>query len=184
MEEIKRIKKVLSMMVSMHSTLRDKYYRLSLTLNITLFIASVILNSLVFATEEYIKKISFLEGNIELMIGLTSIVVFLSSILMLVVRWDKKSANHEEAKKQLSQLLNESRELIQNEEDLTELKTSSFIQKYSQINSMLVAIPESKFNKLKHKHLHKVALSKYISDNHSSPFLITRVKFLVESLKD
>ncbi len=170
------------MIISMHSSLRDKYNRLSQILNITLFISAIILNSLVFASSEYLMKLSLFNKDIELIIGLASIAVFFVSILLLIVKWDQKSASHEEAKNQLSHLLNECREIISSPEKISETQVTQFSKKYSQINSMLIAIPEGSFNRLKHKHLQKVALSKYISDHHNSPYLITRIKFFINSL--
>ena len=184
MEEIHRNKRVLNMMISMHSTLRDKYYRLSLAFKILLFTSSVILNSFVFADTEFVQEFGIAAPSIELSIGVASIIVFLVSIIMFVVQWDKKSANHEEAKKQLSHLLNEAREIISNSKNITEQEVKSFVQKYSQVNSMLVPIPEKKFNKLKHKHLHKVELSKYISKNPKYPYLLIRIRFFINSFKD
>lgn len=183
MDELKRMKRVLNMMISMHSSLRDKYHRLSQTLNLTLFMSAIILNSLVFASSEHLMKLPLFNKNIELIIGLTSIVVFFVSILMLIVKWDQKSGNHEEAKNQLSHLLNECREMFNHPEKISDMQVIQYSKKYSQINSMLIAIPEGSFNRLKYKHLQKMALSKYISDHHKSPYIITRLRFLLDSLR-
>ena len=105
-------------------------------------------------------------------------VVFALSIIGILLNTKQKSENHNQAFIQLSNLLSESRIIdnIDNDSEKNQ-RISLFIQKYNHINSIIVPIPNKKFNRLKAEHLRKVEFSKFISEHPCTPFLLQKIKF-------
>src|SRR5574337_466057 len=184
MSELKRQKKVLNTMITMHSILRDRYKRLDLAVNILLLVSSCIITTLVFAGDETYLYFSCNPAKGKMAVGVFSILVFIISIVLLLVNWKVKSDNHGEAATQLSALLNECRR-IEEMPDGTE-KTSqmeAFGLRYTQVNGMIIRVPDAQFNRLKSRHYRKVELSKLIEQFPGSPIFILKVRMLRAAFK-
>jgi len=185
MSEFERQKKVINMMITAHSVLRDRYVCLSQLFENTLLIASVVLNALVFIDSAFILKITKInEDNQKLIIGLSSIIVFAITIVLLQVKWKEKAENHSKAADQLFSLLQECRKIIElTDEGSKASAISEFEIKYTLITGTLIKIPDSKFNSLKLIHYRKIELSKLIDKNPSSILLILKLKMFLSSFK-
>lgn len=181
MEEIKRQKRVLDMMVSIHSKLYDTYKFRALAVEIILLISSVILNALVFVDYEYFSEF-ISKTDAQLFTGIFSIVVFGLSVVMLLVNWREKASKHLQASNELCKLLQEAREIIDDGQTNNTVLLTNFNDKYKQISNIITSIPEKKFNRLKAHHLRKVELSKYISKHPAKPYWLVRIKFFFYSL--
>lgn len=185
MLECDRQKKVLNMLITCHSVLRDRYLMLSAYFENGLLVASVILNALVFIDASLITKFTSLSEDAQkLLCGILSITVFAISVVLLQVKWKKKAEQHSEAAAQLFLLLQELREILQiTDEDIRITKKSEFNIKYGQISATLTQIPDRKFNELKLKHNRKVELSKLIDKYPGSILIILKLKLLISSFK-
>jgi hypothetical protein len=184
MDELKRQKKVLNMMITMHSILRDRYKRYDLIANILLLVSAVMINTLVFASDELFSFLSWNPSKSKIAIGIFSSITFTLSIVYLLVNWKEKMKNHGEAVVQLSILLHECRGI----EDISEgqeknLLFTSFSQKYSQITNILIKIPDSKFNYLKSRHCRKLELSRLIDNSPGSPLIFLKARMFFNSFK-
>lgn len=183
MADFERQKRVIGIMITAHSVLRDHYYRLSLIVENCLLIASVILNALVFIDTAYITKIFGISEDLQkLIIGISSIAVFSISVILLQVRWKEKAENHSKAAEQLSNLMHEIRTIFGlpdgNPKDLI---IAEFDKKYAEVNTRIVKIPDAKFNSLKLKHYRKVELSKLIEKHPGSIIFILKLKLFISS---
>jgi hypothetical protein len=186
MIELQRQKKILRMMMTAHSILRDRYLFLSSFFEITLLVASVILNVVVFIDEQYIFRITGVNGDIQKLIaGLSSIIVFAISVVLLQVRWKERAENHSKALDQLFELLQACR-IISNLEGTSAIEDSIaiFNLKYINVFNSIVRIPEKKFNSLKLKHSRKVELSKMIDRYPQSRLFILKIKMFLSSFKE
>jgi K+-sensing histidine kinase KdpD len=184
--ELEREKKVINMMITMHSILSSKYSRLSSIFEITLLIASVILNTLIFADPKFISKsILINENDQKLILGFASVIVFAISIVLLQVKWKERSEDHCRASEQLFILLQECRTItsIKNEEERNAL-CQEFYKRYLQVTNMLVKIPDSKFNSLKLAHYRKIELSKLIDKFPRSSLFILKMKLFISSFNE
>lgn len=160
----------------MHSCMRDKYHFRNNLANSTIFLSSIILNAFVFVDPQVFSAIGLTPKFGTFVIGLTSILIFFASILLLVFKWEEKSEKHESAKNQLYSLLEEIREYLALE-SIDEAIENDFEKKKAKILSQLIPIPENQFRRLKHKHYQKIAFSKFIDDNHKLPYFIVKIKF-------
>ncbi|MEO8398275.1 MAG: hypothetical protein ABI550_00525 [Ignavibacteriaceae bacterium] len=183
--EIERQKKVIDMMITSHSVLKERYANLASLFEITMLIVSIILNTLVFVDSKLITNvISINEENQKLIIGLAAVLVFIISIVLLKVNWKEKSANHSRATEQLFILLQECRSILSltdNEEK--KIVADQFYKRYAQVTAMLPKIPDNKFNELKLIHYRKIELSKLIDKFPASRLFILKIKLLLSSFK-
>lgn len=186
MTEIERQKKILSMMITAHSILRDRYRRLSSWFEVTLLIASVILNAFVFVDDKYIFRMTGVSPDVQKMIvGVAVIIVFAISLVLPQVHWKEKAGNHARALQQLFELLQESR-LIVNLADGThkEEESAKFSRKYMDVFNAIIPIPDNKFNALKLRHSRKVELSKLIDRYPKSRLFILKIRLFLSSFKE
>jgi len=186
MAELERQKRVMSMMITAHSVLRDKYLSLSSIFENILLIASVILNALVFIDAQFIlKTINISEESQRLITGIASIIVFAISVVLLQVKWKEKAEGHANASNKLFSLLQECKSVLSlPENDEKNLKVLDFHKKYSDIFETLVKIPDNKFNSLKLKHNRKVELSKLIDKYPGSLLWILKIRLFLNSFKE
>ncbi len=185
MADFERQSKVIDMMLTAHSVLRDKYLGLSSFFENFLLIAAAILNAFVFIDAAYITKITNIaEEHQRLVIGISSIIVFAISIVLLQVKWKEKAENHNRAAGTLFELVQECRQ-IKNMSDgiIKDNAKDEFEKKYAIAVAGLTKIPESKFNKLKLKHYRKIELSKLIDKYPGSRLFILKIKLFISSFK-
>jgi hypothetical protein len=183
--EIEREKRVISMMITMHSILKERYLRLSSLFENTLLVASVVLTAIVFVDHPFISKITGLsEDNLKFIIGVSVIIVFAISVVMIQVKWKEKAEEHATAAEHLFILHQQCRKIMTLKEGLEKNEASQeFSVKYVQVLNLISKIPDSKFNSLKLKHYRKVELSKMIDKNPGSLLIILKLKLLLSSFK-
>ena len=183
MREQERQKKVISMMISSHSILRDRYLHLSSLFENGLLLVSVILNAFVFIDSQFIEKqLGISEASQKLIIGLAAIIVFAISLVLLQVKWKEKAESHGHAADQLFALMQELKTLVDSVE-VSEKNSewANFNKKYTDVNTAIVKIPDSKFNALKLRHSRKVELSKLIDKYPGSLLIILRLRLFFSS---
>jgi hypothetical protein len=112
MEELNRKKKVLDMMISMHSMLRDRYRSWSFATDLVLLLSAAALNTLIFVDQDYITDYLGDVKKFNFTIGVFSVLTFLLSLVVLLVKWKEKSEQHHNAANELTRLLNSCRDLL------------------------------------------------------------------------
>ncbi len=183
MEEILRQKKALSMMITMHSVLRDRYIFRSKLGDIILFSSAAILNALVFVDYDFLQKFGLDKEFTQLLIGIFAIIIFILSVITLIVSWKEMSENHDKAASVLSKLMNDCRYILESDDGERKKLIPKFYDQYKEVNESIVKIPSKKFNSLKSLHLKKVELSKQVSLHPNTPFLLLRIKQFLRGVK-
>jgi len=185
MEELKRLKKVIDMMVSMHSNLSDMYKFRSQFVNLILIISAFILNILVFADYNFLSEHFGLSiESLKFWRGIASAIIFLTSLIILVVRWREKSEAHKSAKNKLFTLLSDCRKILEVENESSKKKLAKqFVDDYKLIAGDIAPIPSKMFGKLKSKHYRKVEFSKYIDKHKEVPYLLQKLRFFLIGIK-
>jgi uncharacterized membrane protein YqjE len=111
-QELEHHYRVIDMMLSMHSKLRDDNQKLALVVNLLLLTSSVLLSTLVFVDPAILKFLKIDPQVSQVSIGLCSTVVFLISLIELRVDWKEKMERHSQACEILSKLKADCRELL------------------------------------------------------------------------
>jgi hypothetical protein len=173
-DEIKAQAKVVDMMLTMHSILANRYLKRSQILEISMMAVSAVLLALTFADQQVLSYFSLSSATARILIGISSIVVFILSIVALIVDWKGKATQHRAAFNTLIPLKSEWREMLSNYNDHDEQVRSEFIDRSALILGHLIPIPDEHFNRLKAQHYRKVMLSKMISAHPGSSVLVLR----------
>jgi hypothetical protein len=181
-QELEQQHRIIDMMLSGHSKLRDDNHRLALAINLLLLCSSVILSTLVFVDPNILIFLKIDPKVSQIVVGVCSTLVFLISLIELRVDWKEKTARHSQACEVLGRLKAECREVLkssqpdpQHIEDQYKLCTQTI--------STLPKIPENKFHSLKAYHQAKRELSKIIDLYPGLPIWLLRLVLLFRSIK-
>lgn len=180
-EELKRQFKVIDMMLTMHSALRDQNHVRAVIMDILLLCSSVVLCTTVFLDFGILSFIKINPQWARITIGVSSVVVFMISLFSFRVDWKQKSEKHNQASETLSRLKSDCRELLVSDEQ----PDAPSVQRQIQVNNLTLAslpkIPENKFNHLKAFHYRKVELSKMIETHPGSSLFLLRFRLWAEA---
>jgi hypothetical protein len=165
---------LVDMMISMHSGLSSKYERQALFLDIILIIISIILLTFVFVDQSFLNNFGLKESTAKLILGISSILISILSLLAYVIDWRGKKICHDQAFNVLVGLKNEWRIFFLNSKNITSDSAVNLEQKTGIILGQCITIDDKKFNKLKKKHYMKIALSKAISENPMLPLFVIK----------
>lgn len=185
MDEIIRIKRVSSMMITAHSVLRDRYSSLSSFFENSLLVASAFLNGLIFIDANFIYNLTGITPNYQkVCMGLFSILIFAISVVLIQVKWKEKAEDHEKAATEYFNLYQESKSILSSEPSAIDETSMKFIKRYTDITSTIKKIPDRKFNELKLRHYRKIALSNLIDKHPGSLLIILKLKLLIASFRE
>lgn len=162
-EEAQRQYRVIDMMLSMHSILRDRYRRRAMFMSVVLLCASFVLVAGIFTSPEIMGKLRIDSEVNEAVISICSLIVFLVALIEVKVDWRGQAERNEGAFKALQKLKVSSKELLVD----SSLNDEQIKGRWILINATLneqIPIPDKKFAKLKAAHLKKVEISKLISE--------------------
>lgn len=182
MKELIRQRRVIDMMITMHSIIAKRNKNWALFFDLILLLFAVLLNALVFVDYNVlgVKDVEIAEK----IIGVTSIVIFFISIVVLRVEWKKIAEKHKIAVDQLTELKIQYNLLIEDTKTATRKKINKFSKKYTDTLEAIVKVPNSKFNRLKKKHYYKIELSKLISINPAVPLFILKLCLFFKGIKE
>ncbi|WP_461643350.1 hypothetical protein [Labilibaculum euxinus] len=180
-DELNRRYRVISMMISMHSILYQRFKTKSFISSILFLIIAIILNVFTFINYDYLSFTGLNISSIKNIISVSSFLIFLLSVIFMLVEWSKRSEQHLQAVNQLSRLLNELR-FILNIEDSEAIshKTDLFNELYNQTHETIPKIPDEKFNYLKARHYQKVEISKFIDKHKGKPYFVIKILFFFD----
>ena len=179
-KELKRIYRVIDMMTTMHSILRGRYRFFSLSVDLLILFCSVILCAAVFLDPVILKIFNISPASSKVVLGITSILVFLLSLVQLRVNWKGKGELFDRSLETLCKLKSECGLLLETT-NTTEEEILKQCKNYNETLSKLPKIQDRLFPKLKAKHKRKVELSKYIDTRPESPYWLTRLFFEFKS---
>jgi len=175
-------KRIFDQTASMHFKLSDKYKIKCTVEDIVEIIISITLCGVTFLDRE--KYFHLSEEISNLVMGFATI--FLLAFTLVKQRLNHKQLyeKHQLAGKMYVQAkLDIASKLIKWQDKRTETDDTEILEyiddHFTTLNE-LPQIPEKYFNRLKHNHLRKVALSKYVDSHQNDPWLICRIKFLLK----
>lgn len=179
-KELKRIYRVIDMMTTMHSILRGRYRFFSLSVDLLILFCSVILCAAVFLDPVILKILNISPASSKVVLGITSTLVFLLSLVQLRVNWKGKGELFDRSLETLCKLKSECGLLL----ETTNISDEEILKQCKNCNETLAKLPKIQdrlFPKLKAKHKRKVELSRYIDTRPESPYWLTRLFFEFKS---
>ena len=182
--EIKRKYRVIDMMLTMHSVMRDRNHRRALFVDVINLAASVVLVAAVFADQEFLTVVGITAHITRYIIGISSLAVFFLSILTLRVNWKQQATGHHEAYQKLASLKVKHQYLMDQGENSNNDAAIDLSHDTSLAMSTLPPIADRQFNGLKAIHLRKIELSKALSHNPGASAILLRLQIsLVASFR-
>jgi len=183
-EELERHYRVIDMMLTMHSQLRDSNQRWALLVDLIILTSSVVLVAAVFVDPGVVKFLHINPKGTRIVIGICSILIFILSLIRLRVDWKQEAEKHGYASEILGKLKAECRELLQAEGQPDVQRIKELNKECAWTVNSLPKIPESKFHRLKALHKRKIGLSKMIDANPGTSLLILRWVYWYRSTRD
>ena len=180
--ELDRKYRVLNQTLSMHSMLKSRYERISLLLDLVLMACSLVFVTAAFASDDIFEYFGFNAINTRYILGVAAAIAFLASLTSLRADWKGKSARHQDASKQLSDVLSVFRQSLKEDGTWNDELEIHLHSNYNNGMNNIVEIPTNKFNRLKSRHLRKVELSKMLDENPRTPIFILWFILLIQSL--
>jgi len=169
-------------MVTCHSILRDSLYRKALTLDVTILVLSAWITATAFVDPAIAAHLAIGSLSPTVTIGAIATATFCLSLFQLKADWKQRSDRHAEAARVYSRTKFALGRAM-DQAASTEGEQKEALAKYYSVGDQHIAIPDGKFNKLKQKHLLKIAVSKAISKNPGAPRLLLWFKIrLIDSV--
>lgn len=162
------------MMATGHSVLRDRYQRLTVSVQYLVLVGSVWLTAMAFADPTIEKFLSPDAVPPKIWIGILGVLAFVLTLLDLVFDWRKRSERHETAAAEYAAVKIEIRKYLEvGVVDLVAEK--SLLDRYDQLGRHLPKIPDKKFLALKKQHKIKVQISKVLDRRPSASIWVIRL---------
>jgi len=182
--ELKRNFKVIDMMLTMHSILRDRNKGRAFVADLVLLTLSIVICTTIFLDPVVIRTLSVTQEIARIILGVCSIIIFIVSLVTLRVDWKEKAEKHNLASQTLIRLKAECREILDSDDQVSAERVDEQCRNFASILGVLPKIPESKFNKLKSLHIKKVILSRMIERYPETPLILLRMSLFFRGLKD
>jgi hypothetical protein len=168
-------------MASMHSILRDRAEFRALLLGFLLVASSFVVLVASVASDEVLRGVGLQPALARAWAVLVSVALFVLSLAELRLGYGLRAAGHREAALRLFQLKQRYRTELSG--TVSRARLSKLNDEYQIVCSVLPAIPENQFHKLKMAHVRKVQLSKLIDLYPHVPLYILRARLLWEGLR-
>lgn len=170
--ELDRKYRLAKQFTSMHFSLRDCYRRLSTASEIILLIASTVFLSTTFADSHLFEFFGLVPQYMKMALGIASVITFICSLTLLLLRWPEKAVQHKEAAQKWSNTLALFRDARKEDKSWPVESHQKLNDLYATTSDNTTAIPDKKFNNLKAQYLLKVEVSKLLSTYPGAPRLL------------
>lgn len=156
----------------MHHSLHDAYKFKAKFSEIVLLAASVIFLSTTFASSELYLLLGLQPDTAKLFLGITSVIAFIGSLTLLLLKWPEKAAQHKESAELWGVALNKYRNTRLEDGAWPEDIITELNEEYFNASCDSIDIPDKVFSFLKVEYLAKVEISKLASRYPGAPYFI------------
>ena len=176
--EVERQYRVVDQMLSMHSTLRDRYKRRAFVLNTLQIAISVFLAAFAFVSDAVLCELRVQPDLARFVIATAAVAMLGICIVEVRADWRGASGRHADAVRRLSALKPEYRKVV-----AFGMQAEDLNNEYNRMLGDTVPIPEKLFVSLKAIHQYKRLLSEEISKNPGVPRWVLGVRLRVRSIQ-
>ncbi len=171
-KEIERQYRVLRQTLEIHAMLRDEYSLKAKISKIILLLCSVVFCATTFASNQLFETLGLSPEVCRSLLGISSVMAFAFSIVLMVFDWSGKSAQHRDAVERWSNVLEKFRRHRTDEGTWPESILDSLSTAYWEADRNSVSIPSNRFIRLKSRYLRKVSISELKSSYPACPRLV------------
>ena len=158
--EIKREARVCAQTLEMHHTLRDRYARRALIVELVMWGASIIFCATTFAADSLYSGVGLSPARARLLLGIASVLALIASSALILIDWKGAAAIHADAARRWAEVSKLFRRHRNENKEWPDEVRGELHEAYWDAARNSVEIPNRKFNSLKAKYLLKVEISK------------------------
>ena len=182
-QENERQYALIDQLLSMHSSLRDKYENYAFWLNTIQIGISLLLCAFAFVGDNVLRSLGYEPAMARFVLGFFAVVVLLLSITEFRVDWKATGSKHGEAVEHLAGLKAKYRKAFNESAGSDSKKNSRLTTEYNKTMEILPPIPERHFPQLKAAHQFKRILSQRLSLNPKAPVWILQAQIRWEGIR-
>ena len=183
MDELKHHSRVIDMLLTMHSSLRDQYSRRALILDVLLLIFSAVLAATIWIDPDLPGLLGISKDSAGLVLGAASLIIFIISLVHLRLDWKGAAERHQLAAAALSRLKLQIRPLLRSESEIDPSQIEGQNRECAAVLASVPPIPEHQFNRLKAAHKGKIELSKAVDSYPNLPLWVIRAKLFLGQMR-
>src|SRR5437870_168863 len=175
--DLARRRRVVDMMLTAHSILRDRYSVRATALDVAVLGLSVVLCLTTFLDPAVLRVAHIGEDAAHITLGISSAAVFFLALVQLRVDWKARVIEHQRACEKLARLKGEYRRLATAPAVSTPAgpsDTTRVLEAADRVLEELRPIPDSEFASLKARHNRKVEVSRILDRYPGAPVLLLR----------
>jgi len=180
--ELEHHAKVVDMMLTAHSKLRDRNHFLGRTLEIIMLGASVVLCATVFLDRGILDLLHLDPGVVTFVLGICSVIVFFLSLVGVLVDWTGTAGKHAEAVRLLARCKADCQKVLKGSPRISSALVEEVCHECVWAFTMIPPIPESKFLRLKAIHKAKREISGLIDRHPGCPVVILRTGICIRAI--
>jgi hypothetical protein len=175
-KELERIHRVSDMLCTGHASLRDRYARWALAVDLAILGLSTWLVTLVFVQPRINTSLTPFSLDPQIWAGLLASVTLFLSIVQIKVEWKGLSDAHGRSCTMYAGVHREVGYLLASGRDLTEEAYRRLLSRYDMAIAVGVHVPEGQFLRQKRRHEVKVEISRHLDTHPAASIFLTRVK--------
>lgn len=178
--EIDRMYRVSDLMVTAHSTLRDRYLFRALLADVFLLIGGGLVAAFTFADPAVAKFLLPSSLPASVVVGLAGIGIFVASLVQMKMDWNGRGALHGRAAESYLSIKHELGRIRCIPLDQREKIDETFAvirDRYEAIGAATISLPDRLFIRLKQVHRLKAEISRVLDKQPGASILLLRLKF-------
>src|SRR5205809_2804587 len=175
--ELARRRRVVDMMLTAHSILRDRYAVRATALDVAVLGLSVLLCLTTFLDPAVLRVAHVSETTAHITLGVSSAAVFFLALVQLRVDWKARAVEHQRACEKLARLKGDYRRLATNSAtggSAGPSETARVLEAADRVLEELRPIPDSEVATLKARHNRKVEVSRILDRYPGAPVVLLR----------
>ena len=182
-QENERQYKLVDQLLSMHSSMRDKYERRAFCLNTAQISITLFLCVFAFVGDDVLRSLGYHPPMARFVLGFSAVIALMLSITEFRVDWKSMGSRHVNAVGYLSSLKAKYREALNESAGSDSKDSSRLTTEYQKTMALLPPIPERHFIQLKADHQFKRILSQTLSLNPKAPGWFLRIQLRLEGMR-
>lgn len=164
-QEVERIRRVSDQLCSAHASLRDRYLRQALLIDIAILLLSAWIVAMAFLDPAIAPYVTPPRIPAQLWIGLLSVATFGLTLVQFRTDWKTKSESHAKSFALYAEVKREAGYLLASADKIPTREFQRLASRYDMASDVGTGIPESEFLRQKQRHRIKVHLSKALDRN-------------------
>jgi hypothetical protein len=175
-EELMRVRKTADMLCTGHASLRDRFARYALGLDVLILATSTWLVALSFVDPKIGARLTPWSMQSQIWVGLLGVITFFLTLVQIKTDLKSRADSHRRTFEMYAEVKREAGYLIA-AGSFTDEDYRRVISRYDMASAAGVAIPERDFLAQKRRHKNKVELSKYLDAHPFATLALVRIQF-------